>query len=76
MLKTVENLGVSYVKTSDPYHKKLYAELTNLNFPHKTEAVSIQSIISSIRFFYFIQAAWSFILIGDTQNVQVWALSL
>lgn len=39
----VENLGVSYVKTSDQYVKKLHAELSNLNFPLKTEAVSILS---------------------------------
>ncbi|XP_063047938.1 DNA primase large subunit [Engraulis encrasicolus] len=38
LLKTVENLGVSYVKTSEQYEKKLFGELTNLNFPYKTEA--------------------------------------
>uniref|UniRef100_A0AAY4DXL0 DNA primase large subunit n=1 Tax=Denticeps clupeoides TaxID=299321 RepID=A0AAY4DXL0_9TELE len=37
LLKTVENLGVSYVKTSDQYTKKLYSEFSNLNFPHKAE---------------------------------------
>ncbi|CAB1312897.1 unnamed protein product [Coregonus sp. 'balchen'] len=40
LLKTVENLGVSYVKTSDQYTKKLDAEFSNLNFPYKIEAVS------------------------------------
>ncbi|KAM4607039.1 DNA primase large subunit [Polymixia lowei] len=38
LLKTVENLGVSYVKSSEQYTKKLYTEFSNLNFPHKTEA--------------------------------------
>ncbi|KAM3863061.1 DNA primase large subunit [Diretmus argenteus] len=38
LLKTVENLGVSYVKTSEQYTKKLDAEFSNLNFPYKAEA--------------------------------------
>lgn len=38
LLKTVENLGVSYVKSSDQYTKKLDTELKNLNFPYRTEA--------------------------------------
>uniref|UniRef100_A0A674E357 DNA primase large subunit n=1 Tax=Salmo trutta TaxID=8032 RepID=A0A674E357_SALTR len=38
LLKTVENLGVSYVKTSEQYTKKLDAEFSNLNFPYKIEA--------------------------------------
>ncbi|XP_030628112.1 DNA primase large subunit [Chanos chanos] len=38
LLKTVENLGVSYVKTSEQYQKKLFAEFSNLNFPYKIEA--------------------------------------
>uniref|UniRef100_W5KQI1 DNA primase large subunit n=1 Tax=Astyanax mexicanus TaxID=7994 RepID=W5KQI1_ASTMX len=38
LLKTVENLGVSYVKTTEQYTKKLHAEISNLNFPHKAEA--------------------------------------
>ncbi|XP_072533158.1 DNA primase large subunit [Salminus brasiliensis] len=37
LLKTVENLGVSYVKSSEQYSKKLYTEISNLNFPCKTE---------------------------------------
>ncbi|XP_076831502.1 DNA primase large subunit [Brachyhypopomus gauderio] len=37
LLKTVENLGVSCVKMSDDYKKKLYTECHNLNFPLKTE---------------------------------------
>ncbi|XP_049337594.1 DNA primase large subunit [Astyanax mexicanus] len=37
LLKTVENLGVSYVKTTEQYTKKLHAEISNLNFPHKAE---------------------------------------
>ncbi|XP_054456290.1 DNA primase large subunit [Anoplopoma fimbria] len=32
LLKTVENLGVSYVKLSDPYSNKLNSELKALNF--------------------------------------------
>ncbi|KAI1894728.1 hypothetical protein AGOR_G00118740 [Albula goreensis] len=38
LLKTVENLGVSFVKGSEDYQKKLSSEITNLNFPYKTEA--------------------------------------
>ncbi|XP_071399891.1 DNA primase large subunit-like, partial [Centroberyx affinis] len=38
LLKTVENLGVSYVKTSEQYSKKLDNEFSNLNFPYRTEA--------------------------------------
>ncbi|XP_047207779.1 DNA primase large subunit isoform X1 [Girardinichthys multiradiatus] len=37
LLKTVENLGVSYVKYSEQYSKKLEAELKTLNFPYRTE---------------------------------------
>ncbi|KAK5607866.1 DNA primase large subunit, partial [Crenichthys baileyi] len=37
LLKTVENLGVSCVKYSDQYSKKLEAELKTLNFPYRTE---------------------------------------
>ncbi|KAI2657784.1 DNA primase large subunit [Labeo rohita] len=37
LLKTVENLGVSYVKNSEPYNKKLEGELSSLNFPRRTE---------------------------------------
>ncbi|XP_052469082.1 DNA primase large subunit isoform X2 [Carassius gibelio] len=37
LLKTVENIGVSYVKNSDQYSKKLEAEFSSLNFPLKTE---------------------------------------
>lgn len=37
LLKTIENLGVSYVKQSDQYTKKLESELKNLNFPYRAE---------------------------------------
>ncbi|XP_056327439.1 DNA primase large subunit [Danio aesculapii] len=37
LLKTVENLGVSYVKTTDQYIKKLEAEFSSLNFPFRAE---------------------------------------
>ncbi|XP_006638928.2 DNA primase large subunit isoform X1 [Lepisosteus oculatus] len=37
LLKTVENLGVSYVKTSDLYIKKLDSEIKTLNFPYRSE---------------------------------------
>ncbi|XP_034041058.1 DNA primase large subunit [Thalassophryne amazonica] len=37
LLKRVENLGVSYVKTSNEYKDKLYNELRNLNFPCRRE---------------------------------------
>ncbi|XP_073729330.1 DNA primase large subunit isoform X1 [Misgurnus anguillicaudatus] len=37
LLKTVENLGVSYVKNTDQYNKKLDAEFSSLNFPVKAE---------------------------------------
>lgn len=35
MLKTVENLGVSYVRNSDQYNSKLESELRKLKFPYK-----------------------------------------
>ncbi|KAG7333842.1 hypothetical protein KOW79_002249 [Hemibagrus wyckioides] len=38
LLKTVENLGVSYVKTSEEYKTKLHTEFSNLGFPHKVGA--------------------------------------
>ncbi|XP_038152150.1 DNA primase large subunit [Cyprinodon tularosa] len=37
LLKTVENLGVSYVKHSEQYSKKMEAEFKTLNFPYRTE---------------------------------------
>lgn len=37
LLKTVENLGVSYVKTSDQYATKLEGEFRKLNFPFRVE---------------------------------------
>uniref|UniRef100_A0A673FP59 DNA primase large subunit n=1 Tax=Sinocyclocheilus rhinocerous TaxID=307959 RepID=A0A673FP59_9TELE len=37
LLKTVENLGVSYMKNSEQYVMRLKAEFSNLNFPLKTE---------------------------------------
>lgn len=41
VLKTIETLGVSYVKLSEQYKKKLESELKNLNFPYRSETVSI-----------------------------------
>lgn len=41
VLKTIETLGVSYVKLSEQYKKKLEAESKNLNFPYRSETVSI-----------------------------------
>ncbi|KAI4812461.1 hypothetical protein KUCAC02_023847 [Chaenocephalus aceratus] len=38
LLKTIENLGVSYVKLSDQYIKKLEAESKALNFLYRPEA--------------------------------------
>lgn len=38
LLKTVENLGVSYVKLSEQYLNKLSLECRNLNFPYRPEA--------------------------------------
>ncbi|XP_064912251.1 DNA primase large subunit isoform X3 [Columba livia] len=35
LLKTVENLGVSYVKNGDQYNSKLESELRKLKFPYK-----------------------------------------
>lgn len=45
VLKTIENLGVSYVKLSEPYAKKLESEFKNLSFPYRPEAVSMLSMI-------------------------------
>lgn len=41
VLKTVENVGVSYVKLSEPYGKKLDHESKNLNLPYRPESVSL-----------------------------------
>lgn len=41
VLKTIENLGVSYVKQSDQYIKKLESESKMLNFPYRSDMVSI-----------------------------------
>lgn len=41
VLKTIETLGVSYVKLSEQYRKKLESESKNLNFPYRSETVSI-----------------------------------
>ncbi|XP_062318980.1 DNA primase large subunit [Osmerus eperlanus] len=38
LLKTVENLGVSYLKTSDQYSKKLDTEISTLQFPYRAYA--------------------------------------
>ncbi|XP_053292996.1 DNA primase large subunit [Pleuronectes platessa] len=38
LLKTIENLGVSYLKVSEDYKKKLDNESKNLNFPYRPEA--------------------------------------
>ncbi|XP_067466002.1 DNA primase large subunit [Thunnus thynnus] len=38
LLKTTENLGVSYVKQSDQYTNKMESELRNLNFPYRSDA--------------------------------------
>lgn len=43
VLKTVENLGVSYVKQTDQYTMKLDNESKNLNFPYRAETVSMFS---------------------------------
>ncbi|XP_039857803.1 DNA primase large subunit [Simochromis diagramma] len=38
LLKTVENLGVSHVKLTDPYRDKLESQLKALNFPYRPDA--------------------------------------
>ncbi|XP_072246490.1 DNA primase large subunit [Leuresthes tenuis] len=38
LLKTIENLGVSCVKQSDQYSRKLDNELKNLNFPYRSDS--------------------------------------
>lgn len=45
MLKTVENAGVSHVKQSEQYTKKLESEFKALNFPYRPEAVSMISMM-------------------------------
>eukprot|EP00064_Thunnus_orientalis_P010692 superscaffoldBa00001476_g10718 len=42
LLKTTENLGVSYVKQSDQYTNKMESELRNLNFPYRSDATSVE----------------------------------
>lgn len=44
VLKTIENLGVSYVKLSEQYSKKLENESKILNFPYRSDVVSIYSM--------------------------------
>lgn len=46
VLKSVENLGVSYVKTTEQYKKKLHTEFSGLGFPHKEEVVRKCSRVS------------------------------
>lgn len=41
VLKTIETLGVSYVKLSEQYKKKLETQFKALNFPYRSEMVSI-----------------------------------
>lgn len=67
VLKTVENLGVSYVRNSDQYSKKLEAEFLSLNFPYRTELVRIHS---SYTFFIYlclylqgIHYCWDFVVL-------------
>lgn len=43
VLKTIENLGVSYVKLSEQYTKKLESESKALNFLYRPDAVSMFS---------------------------------
>ncbi|KAM9364253.1 LOW QUALITY PROTEIN: DNA primase large subunit [Pholidichthys leucotaenia] len=38
LLKTIENLGVSYVKSSEQYSNKLDKEFQTLNFPYRSDA--------------------------------------
>lgn len=64
VLKTVENLGVSYVKTSEEYRTKLYTEFSNLGFPHKVGAVrkcTFQLEMTDINF-------WNWPVIGNVLN--------
>lgn len=53
MLKTVENLGVSYVKNTDLYMKKLETELLSLNFPLRTELVRTHSSYTLVFIYLF-----------------------
>ncbi|KAJ8248176.1 hypothetical protein GJAV_G00239180 [Gymnothorax javanicus] len=39
LLKTVETLGVSHLKGTEDYERKLHAEISALNFPFKTDNV-------------------------------------
>lgn len=45
VLKTIENLGVSYVKLSEQYTKKLESEFKNLSFPYRPELVSKHTVL-------------------------------
>uniref|UniRef100_A0AAX7U9W9 DNA primase large subunit n=1 Tax=Astatotilapia calliptera TaxID=8154 RepID=A0AAX7U9W9_ASTCA len=45
LLKTVENLGVSHVKLTEPYRRKLESQLKALNFPYRPDAVSMFPIL-------------------------------
>lgn len=53
VLKTVENLGVSYVKNSEQYTKKLEAEFSSLNFPFRTELVRKHSSYTFLFIYVF-----------------------
>ena len=54
VLKVVENLGVSYVKSGDAYKTKLEAELRKLKFPYRvsinenTELFLLHSIFCTL----------------------------
>lgn len=55
VLKVVENLGVSYVRSSDAYKTKLEAELRKLKFPYRVSKDQDMEFSWTLFFFYIIQ---------------------
>uniref|UniRef100_A0A6I8R7G9 DNA primase large subunit n=1 Tax=Xenopus tropicalis TaxID=8364 RepID=A0A6I8R7G9_XENTR len=49
LLKAVENLGVSYLKNSDDYNKKLEQELRKLKFPYRALQDEINDEVYDLR---------------------------
>lgn len=64
VLKTVENLGVSCVKNSEQYTKKLDAEISSLNFPQKAELV--RTTHSSYTLYFLCCTYTAYILLKET----------
>lgn len=48
MLKSVENLGVSYVKGTEQYQSKLEAELRKLKFSYRVSKTGTEMVLQFV----------------------------